>query len=110
DTIVDLVIQEDIVGKLIVHHQDKELVEQLKDGVNSVLMMTFILIGLLCLVFIFYIHATMIKPFNKLQDFASRVARGILDVPLSMDKHNHFGAFTESFDLMREELAAARQR
>ena len=27
-----------------------------------------------------------------------------------MDKNNYFGAFTESFDLLREELDAARQR
>lgn len=29
---------------------------------------------------------------------------GILDMPLLMDKSNMFGAFTESFDIMREEL------
>ena len=34
----------------------------------------------------------------------------ILDIPLNMDKNNYFGAFTESFDLLREELSAARQR
>ena len=37
------------------------------------------------------------------------VARGNLDIPLKMDKNNLFGAFTESFDIMREELALARQ-
>ena len=38
------------------------------------------------------------------------MARGNLDIPLNMDKNNYFGAFTESFDLLREELDAARQR
>jgi signal transduction histidine kinase len=37
------------------------------------------------------------------------VAEGKLDIPLEMDKGNIFGAFTESFDLMRDELAKARE-
>jgi signal transduction histidine kinase len=37
------------------------------------------------------------------------VAAGELDFPLEMDKGNQFGAFTESFDLMRDELAKARE-
>lgn len=34
--------------------------------------------------------------------------RGNLDLPLEMDRQNLFGAFTESFDLMRSELKKAR--
>jgi len=41
---------------------------------------------------------------------AVNVARGNFDVPLTMTKNNYFGAFTESFDLLREELGCARQR
>lgn len=37
-----------------------------------------------------------------------RVAGGNLDIPLEMDRQNLFGAFTESFDLMRAELKKAR--
>ena len=36
------------------------------------------------------------------------MAGGNLDIPLEMDRHNLFGAFTESFDLMRSELKKAR--
>jgi signal transduction histidine kinase len=36
------------------------------------------------------------------------VAGGNLDIPLEMERHNLFGAFTESFDLMRAELKRAR--
>ena len=60
---------------------------------------------LLCL----YLERKFFAPFNKLQNFAHRVATGNLDIPLEMDKHNVFGAFTESFDLMREELRIARE-
>jgi len=57
----------------------------------------------------FYVRIKILKPFDKLKSFAQRVARGDLDVPLEMDKGNLFGAFTESFDIMREELRTARE-
>ncbi|MBP3886787.1 MAG: HAMP domain-containing histidine kinase [Cellulosilyticum sp.] len=52
----------------------------------------------------------MIKPFHKLKAFAHEVAKGNLDFPLEMDKGHVFGEFTESFDLMREELKLARKK
>ena len=62
-------------------------------------------IGLMFIIWYFYI-----RPFNKLSAFASSVSKGNLDVPLNMDRHNYFGAFTESFDRMREELKASSER
>ena len=53
-------------------------------------------------------HVTIIRPFHKLKGFAERVASGNLDIPLEMDRRNLFGAFTESFDIMRSELKKAR--
>ena len=63
--------------------------------------------GLLLLMVIWYFY---IRPFNKLSDFAASVSKGYLNVPLNMDKHNYFGAFTESFDRMREELKLSAER
>ncbi len=56
-----------------------------------------------------YLNKTIFKPFNKLQEFARFIASGNLEAPLTMDKHNIFGAFTESFDIMREELKKAKE-
>ncbi|MDR0293136.1 MAG: HAMP domain-containing histidine kinase [Oscillospiraceae bacterium] len=56
-----------------------------------------------------YFSRTILGPFQKLESFASRIAQGDLNFPLEMDRKNRFGAFSESFDLMREELAAARE-
>lgn len=56
-----------------------------------------------------YLDRTILRPFRKLETFASRVAQGDLSFPLEMDRKNRFGAFSESFDLMREQLAAARE-
>lgn len=57
-----------------------------------------------------YIRKRIILPFARMKDFASYVAAGDLDRPLEMDKGNMFGAFSESFDIMREELKASRAR
>ena len=57
-----------------------------------------------------YIRKAILRPFAKMKDFASYVAAGDLDRPLEMDRGNMFGAFSESFDIMREELKASRAR
>ena len=63
--------------------------------------------GLVLILVIWYFY---IRPFNKLSDFAASVSKGNLDVPLNMNRHNYFGAFTESFDRMREELKQSSER
>lgn len=57
-----------------------------------------------------YVNKNIIIPFDNMKDFASDIAGGRLDAPLVMDKGNMFGAFTESFDIMREELTASKKR
>jgi DNA-binding response OmpR family regulator len=58
--------------------------------------------------------ALLLAKVRRLLDrFASAgrgAAAGDLEGPLAMDPGNAFGAFTESFDLMRTELAAFRER
>ena len=59
---------------------------------------------------LFLLYLSVIRPFHKLEKFAGAVAKGNLDLPLPMDRGHFFGSFTESFDLMREELKLARER
>ena len=56
-----------------------------------------------------YCERSLLAPFRKMQRFARDVAAGNLDIPLEMDRRGRFGAFTESFDMMREELKKARE-
>jgi len=56
-----------------------------------------------------YINRTILIPFKRMQNFAKDIAAGNLDIPLEMDKGGIFGNFTESFDLMREELKRAKE-
>ncbi|MBQ9610220.1 MAG: HAMP domain-containing histidine kinase [Lachnospiraceae bacterium] len=60
--------------------------------------------------FILLVYFLQVKPVKEMEEFASSIAKGNLDVPLPIHKNNMFGSFTESFDLMREELKTARQR
>ncbi|MBQ5330193.1 MAG: HAMP domain-containing histidine kinase [Oscillospiraceae bacterium] len=57
-----------------------------------------------------YVQKNMIQPFHDLRGFAEKIAAGDLDSPLEMTRSNAFGKFTESFDIMREELKSARER
>ena len=67
-----------------------------------------IIIGALLLGY--YVNKNITGPFRRMESFAQKVAEGKLDEPLVMDRDNMFGAFTESFDIMREELRDSRAR
>ena len=110
DIIIDLKNENERVGKVIIHNNEQEVVEQMKKELVTVISLVFVLLMSITILYIIYIYRTLLKPFQQLQLFAANVARGHLDIPLNMDKSNYFGAFTESFDLLREELDAARQR
>lgn len=62
------------------------------------------------ILYYYYFYFNLIKPFKKLQSFAARVAMGNLDSPLYRTKANYFGLFTDSFDIMREELKKAKEK
>lgn len=110
DTVIDLYDGSEQLGKLVLVNdlvlqagrQQGRLLAVL--GAGTVL---FILAGI-C--YVLCLEKTVFGPFKRLKVFAVRVAEGNLDIPLTMDRDNAFGAFTESFDLMRAELKKAREQ
>jgi len=54
---------------------------------------------------VFYLWKHIFDPVKRMNDFAGQIARGNLDIPV--DCSASFGAFSESFDIMREELLYA---
>ena len=106
--ILDLEVDGEVIGKVIF---DYSMDEQL-NGVKTKVIMLSVIVGVLQIVILvfwyIYIRKSIITPFKNLNSFAERVAGGNLDMPLEMDKGHVFGAFTESFDLMRTELKRAR--
>ena len=91
-----------------------EEMDTLRNQRDHTVMLLLVVIGVLFLIscgfLYFYYQRVIMAPFHRLQSFAKEIAMGNLEVPLEMDQNNVFGAFTESFDLMREELAKARDR
>lgn len=67
-------------------------------------------LGIIGVLGVAHVHFKILAPFKKLENFAAGVAAGNLDLPIVMDEGNVFGAFTESFDLMREQLKEARMK
>jgi len=110
DSIIDVKQNDEVVGKIIIRNNDHEIVQKMKKELVTSFSLIVGLVMIVSIIYNVYIYRTLLKPFMQLQHFAANVARGNLDIPLNMDKDNYFGAFTESFDLLREELYAARQR
>lgn len=98
-----------ITGSVVLTDSNKRF-DRLRTNIITVYCVCgFLLIGAVAALGV-YIRKAIIRPFAKMKDFASYVAVGDLDRPLEMDKGNMFGAFSESFDIMREELKASRAR
>lgn len=109
DTILDIIINDSVVGKIIIYNNfESSFLQQKQIGTVIFLMFICVQIGL-CAIYALYINNVVIRPFTKLKVFAAKIASGNFDVPLQMDKHNVFGAFTESFDIMRVELMRAKK-
>lgn len=108
DTILDIRQGEKTVGKLIIYNRADAVYESRKRTLALAVAAVMLLQTAATTGYVIYLRKTLVRPFHKLKDFAQRVAGGNLDVPLEMDRQNVFGAFTESFDLMRSELKRAR--
>ena len=108
DTILDVEVENVVVGKIIIYSDSVQMLQIKKQKVVIVLSVAMLMQCGICMGYIIYLNRTVIRPFHKLKGFAERIAGGNLDIPLEMDRQNLFGAFTESFDIMRSELKRAR--
>jgi len=110
DIIRDIGVNGETAGKLIVHNPYAEQ-KHSSDVRNAIMIGSMAaLMIMISVVYFIILRKRVVDPFRKLKNFAVRVAGGDLETPLEMDRENIFGAFTESFDIMREELKASRKR
>lgn len=110
DVIRNIEVDGKVSGYLIVHNPKAELEKQTNMKIALFVMSLILLTVVVSVLYYVYLKRRVLDPFKKLKGFAVRVAGGNLDTPLEMDKGNVFGPFTESFDIMREELKASRER
>ena len=110
DTILDLLVNADLVeGKIIIYNNSDQILQRQKPKTAVGLIVIMLVQFGVCTGYFIYLNCAVVRPFCKLKGFAERIAGGNLDIPLKMDRQNLFGAFTESFDLMRAELKKARR-
>lgn len=109
DLILDVVVNDEIVGNMIIHHTYMEQMKTTQQGMRTILAVLLLIQGVFFIGYVYYIHFRILQPFQKLKMFAKHVAAGNLDAPLAMDRKNIFGAFSEAFDIMRFELKQAKQ-
>lgn len=106
DTILDLPdnhAEGTTAGKILFYNKGSQILQSQKEAVIWALSAAVFLQCAVCIGYLIYLNHTVAAPFEKLKQFSERVAGGNLDIPLEMDRQNLFGAFTESFDLMRSE-------
>ena len=95
-------------GKMIVHNDTQEKMVSCKKDISVTIISLTAVQLIVVLSYFVYLRNNISVPFIRMNEFASRVAEGDLDVPLYMDKKHVFGSFTEAFDIMRTELKKAR--
>lgn len=108
DIILDYMEGDKLFGKIIFPSNSNTFFK-MQRRLQVVIAGAFLVITIILYSVAFYINRRILHPFKKLERFAENISIGNLDIPLVMDRANYFGAFTESFDLMRDELKRARQ-
>ncbi len=81
--------------------------ENIQVGTGKVLWLGGISAVLIIIIFV-YLYFAVLRPFDKMKDYAEKLARGNFDIPLNYERSNYFGAFTWAFDSMRKEITKAR--
>ena len=98
------------LGTLVLPDPNKSEYDKTRFRLIAFFLIAVIAFAAVCLIYTVYTYRNIVRPFRRLQFFAEQIAQGNLDQPLDTEKNNLFGAFTVSFDIMREELKAARSR
>ncbi len=108
DIILDYLEGDRLQAKIIFQRSDDSLLLIKK----QLLIISCLLIGIVLVIMnlaFLMIHLRILRPFDRLKRFATNISVGNFDIPLYMQRDNYFGAFTESFDILREELKKARE-
>lgn len=100
---------------LLIEQNTKALRESLyedtadvSDRSNQIVEWMAILCFFYLLVVFAYVYLNILRPFDKMKNYAGKLAQGNFDIPLNYERSNYFGEFTWAFDRMRREITKAR--
>lgn len=99
-----------ILGYVAIIHNNEQLAQKQQEQVLLIMILSGAGMLIVMIAWAVYVEIRIARPFTRMRTFADQVAKGNLDMPLERDRNNIFGVYTESFDIMREELAKAREK
>lgn len=108
DTIIDIVKNEKVVGKLIILNEDYERYVSYSIRMRNIYLLINSLFFIIIAILVFEIWRTILQPLDQLKVFAERISDGNLEMPLSIHSNNALSTFANSFDIMREKLLNAK--
>lgn len=93
--------------KIAALQEDMRLLQEQESGVLFIPVIC--LVSILFFVVAFgYIYLAILRPFDKMKEFAVKISAGDFNLPLLYQRSNYFGEFTWAFDSMRKEITKAR--
>ncbi len=110
DVILNIEHNNEIVGKVIVTVNKALAFRPLQKSLSRIIFLSFTAFTILCGIYFLYLQKKIIRPFQNLEEFAYEIANGNLDFILKTEKENIFGSFTQTFDIMREQLKNAKHQ
>lgn len=93
--------------KIAALQEDIRLLQEKESGVIFIPVMCFVCV-LFFVVAFGYIYLAILRPFDKMKEFAVKISAGDFNLPLKYQRSNYFGEFTWAFDSMRKEITKAR--
>ena len=101
---------QDLLQDINIAFAEADSARQSRDNAIKVFLYSFVFaLAAAAVLLHLYYDRRVLTPFRNMEKMARRIASGDLDIPLEMDRANAFGAFTESFDILREELRTAKE-
>ena len=105
DYSVDILENGQIRGRIIfINHEESDLTKHV--GQWAMVFLAVFLVRDLWIAHSIRKHVS--DPVKRMNHFAEQIAKGDLDIPVGQVDSGYYGAFTESFDIMREELWYAK--
>ena len=107
--VMDFAPEGETIGK-IAWNDVKERNEAGKDSFRTKALIFWGVMLVLGLALLLAVDFFLLRPNRKMRAYAGEIAKGNFNVPLPIYRYNPFGNLTESFDIMREELRASKER
>lgn len=107
--VMDFAPDGEIIGKII--YDDKlDSFNTEKSYFKKRMLVIWSVVLILGYLLMLLVYLFLIKPVREFSKFSNEISKGNLDVKLPIHRGNMFDTFTESFDQMREELKASKER